>query len=99
MSPSGRNLLCSFRNTNTLSISRATAQQKSIQSCNMSTLAAFRVPNITNEPNKHYAKGSPDRQALADAIKALQQKAPLEVPLVVSGKFVKTDSVSTQNNP
>lgn len=65
----------------------------------MASLAAFRIPNITNEPNKHYAKGSPDRQALADAVKNLQQRAPLEVPLAVSGKFIKTNSVSTQNNP
>ena len=63
------------------------------------SLAAFKVPNITNEPNKHYEKGSPSRQALADAVKALQEKGPLEVPLAISGKSVKTDSISTQNNP
>lgn len=65
----------------------------------MSTLATFKIPTISNEPNKHYAKGSPDRQALEDAIKTLQQKAPLEIPLAISGKFVKTDSISAQNNP
>lgn len=65
----------------------------------MSTMAAFKVPNITNEPNKHYEKGSPDRQGLENALKALQQKTPLEIPLAISGKFVKTESISAQNNP
>lgn len=65
----------------------------------MSTLAAFRIPNINNEPNKHYVKGSADRQALQAALEALQSKVPLTVPLVVSGKHIKTQSVSTQNNP
>ena len=65
----------------------------------MSGLAAFKVPNITNEPNKHYDQGSPDREALEKAVKALQDRAPLDVPLSISGKTVQTDSKSTQNNP
>ncbi|KAI9876550.1 MAG: 1-pyrroline-5-carboxylate dehydrogenase, partial [Watsoniomyces obsoletus] len=65
----------------------------------MSTLAAFKVPNITNEPNKHYGKGSPDREGLAAAISALQNNAPIEVPVVINGKSIKTSSVQTQKNP
>lgn len=65
----------------------------------MSTLAAFKIPTISNEPNKHYTKGSADRQALEDAIKTLQKNGPLDIPLAISGKSVKTDSISTQNNP
>merc|ERR1711939_1155667 len=65
----------------------------------MSTLAAFRLPNITNEPNKHYAQSSPDREGLTSALEALKSKIPLEVSLVVSGKSVKTSSILTQNNP
>ncbi|KAK5054724.1 hypothetical protein LTR84_001616 [Exophiala bonariae] len=65
----------------------------------MSTLAAFKIPTITNEPNKHYAKGSPDREGLAAALEALQKRAPIEIPLVVSGKSIKTSSILTQNNP
>lgn len=63
------------------------------------TLATFKIPNIANEPNKHYGKGSPDREGLAAAVATLQAKLPLEVPLVISGKAVKTSSVLTQNNP
>ncbi|KAI1630254.1 mitochondrial delta-1-pyrroline-5-carboxylate dehydrogenase [Exophiala viscosa] len=65
----------------------------------MSTLAAFKLPNISNEPNKHYAKGSPDREELAAALETLKQKAPLDIPIVVTGKPIKTSTVLTQNVP
>ncbi|KAF7513377.1 hypothetical protein GJ744_009798 [Endocarpon pusillum] len=65
----------------------------------MSTIAAFKLPNIQNEPNKHYAKGSADRDGLTAAIEAFKKKAPLEIPLVVGGKSVTTSNVLTQNNP
>ena len=65
----------------------------------MSQIASFKIPNITNEPNKYYAKGSLDRDALAAAVSVLHKKSPLEIPLVVSGKAIKTASISTQTNP
>ncbi|EXJ58908.1 delta-1-pyrroline-5-carboxylate dehydrogenase, mitochondrial [Cladophialophora yegresii CBS 114405] len=65
----------------------------------MSTLAAFRLPNITNEPNQHYEKGGKSREGLEAAVRALQEKAPLDIPIVVSGKAVQTSSVLTQSNP
>jgi 1-pyrroline-5-carboxylate dehydrogenase len=37
---------------------------------------------------KHFAKGSAERQQLADAVAALKQKSPIEVPLVVGGQHV-----------
>jgi hypothetical protein len=57
-------------------------------SLNMSNLANFKVPSVSNEPNKHYAKGSMDRDGLASAISAFATKAPLEIPLVIGGKSV-----------
>ena len=65
----------------------------------MSTIAAFRLPNISNEPNQHYEKSGRSREGLAAAVSALQKKIPLEVPLVVTGKSVKTSSILTQNSP
>jgi len=65
----------------------------------LANLAAFRVPEIKNEPNKHYQKGSPDRDALATALRDLQKNAPMHVPIVISGKNKKTDNISTQHNP
>ncbi|WEW55833.1 1-pyrroline-5-carboxylate dehydrogenase [Emydomyces testavorans] len=65
----------------------------------MATLAAFRPPVIQNEPNKHYAQGSPDREKLQSALKAFKSKAPLQVPLMIGGKAVTTSSVEAQHNP
>jgi 1-pyrroline-5-carboxylate dehydrogenase len=65
----------------------------------MSTLAAFKIPDIKNEPNQHYEKGSSSREGLAAAVAALQKRLPLEVPVVVSGKEIKTNNVLAQKNP
>ena len=40
------------------------------------------------ELQKHYAKGSLDREKLETAVRVLKAKSPLEVPLVVGGKEV-----------
>jgi hypothetical protein len=37
---------------------------------------------------KHYEKGSPDRQTLADAVAAFKKQSPIQVPIVVGGKQV-----------
>ncbi|KAI9759091.1 MAG: 1-pyrroline-5-carboxylate dehydrogenase [Chaenotheca gracillima] len=65
----------------------------------MATMASFIVPTINNEPNKHYAKGSPDRAKLGAALEALKKKAPLEVPLVVGGQEIKSSTILSQPNP
>ncbi|EME50105.1 hypothetical protein DOTSEDRAFT_68842 [Dothistroma septosporum NZE10] len=65
----------------------------------LATLASFKIPTVNNEPNRHYEKGSADRQRLADAMKSLKSKAPLEVPIVVGGKELKTSNISGQPMP
>ncbi|GIK07048.1 1-pyrroline-5-carboxylate dehydrogenase [Aspergillus viridinutans] len=65
----------------------------------MGTYATFKVPRIDNEPNKHYAPGSPDRKALEDALVKTKQSAPLNVPLVIAGKEIKSSQTFTQPNP
>ncbi|TVY90712.1 Delta-1-pyrroline-5-carboxylate dehydrogenase, mitochondrial [Lachnellula willkommii] len=65
----------------------------------MSTIASFQIPKVSNEPNHHYTKGSTQREGLTAALDRLQQKVPLEVPVVVGGKQIKTSSISTQQNP
>ncbi|KAK5134994.1 hypothetical protein LTR08_005946 [Meristemomyces frigidus] len=62
-------------------------------------MANFRVPDIKNEPNKHYEKGSVDRAKLTAAVKALRQRSPIDVPIVVAGKEIKTSNVSRQPYP
>ncbi|KAL4896123.1 Aldehyde/histidinol dehydrogenase [Aspergillus ambiguus] len=63
----------------------------------MGTYATFKVPRIDNEPNKHYAPGSPDRKALEDAL--ARRQAPLNVPLVIAGQEIKSSQSLTQANP
>ncbi|RFU36018.1 hypothetical protein B7463_g319, partial [Scytalidium lignicola] len=65
----------------------------------LSTLAAFKVPKISNEPNHHYAKGSAQRQGLTAAVDGLQKKIPVEVPIVVGGKEITTSTIAKQYNP
>ncbi|KAH6845247.1 Aldehyde/histidinol dehydrogenase [Chaetomium sp. MPI-CAGE-AT-0009] len=65
----------------------------------MSTIAAFKIPKVANEPNQHYAKNSPQRAGLTSAIESLQKKGTLEVPLVVGGKEIRTSSTGRQANP
>ncbi|OAQ72806.1 delta-1-pyrroline-5-carboxylate dehydrogenase, mitochondrial precursor [Pochonia chlamydosporia 170] len=72
---------------------------KTSQRMSMGTLATFKTPKVANEPNHHYAKGSAQRQGLTAAIESFQKKVPIEVPVVVGGKEIKTSAVSHQLNP
>ncbi|SLM41303.1 delta-1-pyrroline-5-carboxylate mitochondrial [Lasallia pustulata] len=65
----------------------------------MATIATYKVPKVENESNKHYAKGSPERQQLEAAIEALQKSAPLKVPAVIGGKKIESESIQVQSNP
>lgn len=49
---------------------------------------ALSLPALTLSLQKHYAKGSPDREDLAAAIEALKSRLPLQVPVVVGGKHI-----------
>ncbi|GAB0134374.1 hypothetical protein EsDP_00002751 [Epichloe bromicola] len=69
------------------------------QRMSMGTLATFKTPKVANEPNHHYAKGSAQRQGLTAAIESYQKRAPIEVPVVVGGKEIKTSALSHQLNP
>ncbi|KAI0758081.1 delta-1-pyrroline-5-carboxylate dehydrogenase [Fomes fomentarius] len=66
---------------------------------NTPQLAAFKVPATDNEPMRSYAPGSPERNALVEAINQLQQELPVEVPCVVNGKPVKTGKLAKQPIP
>ncbi|KIE02042.1 delta 1-pyrroline-5-carboxylate dehydrogenase, partial [Metarhizium majus ARSEF 297] len=72
---------------------------KPSQRMSMGTLATFKTPKVANEPNHHYAKGSAQRQGLTAAIESFQKKLPIEIPVVVGGREVKTSAVSHQLNP
>ncbi|KAJ5646867.1 hypothetical protein N7490_003239 [Penicillium lividum] len=71
----------------------------SSSSRSLGTYATFKVPQINNEPNKHYTPGSPDRKALEEALASVNKKAPFNIPLVVAGKEIKSSQTFTQSNP
>ncbi|KAG8983232.1 1-pyrroline-5-carboxylate dehydrogenase, partial [Tulasnella sp. 427] len=62
-------------------------------------LATFRVPDIDNEPLRHYAVGTAERAGLQAAITQMKKELPFEVPIVVNGKPVKTGKTAKQPIP
>ena len=54
-------------------------------------MTSFRVPTPTNEPVLNFAPGSPERAKLEDALKLLKSQQ-IEIPMVIGGSEVKTDT-------
>ncbi|GAA5873962.1 hypothetical protein JCM3774_004052 [Rhodotorula dairenensis] len=52
------------------------------------TNAHYKLPVVRNEPNAHYAPGSPERKQLQAALEEMQAAAPFQVPAFVGGKEV-----------
>ncbi|KAI1763618.1 delta-1-pyrroline-5-carboxylate dehydrogenase 1 [Hypoxylon sp. FL1150] len=71
----------------------------STTSARSTSLAAFKIPKVANEPNHHYTKGSPQREGLLSAVAAQQEKGTLDIPLIIGGKEVKSAQKSAQYNP
>ncbi|KAF2862706.1 delta-1-pyrroline-5-carboxylate dehydrogenase 1 [Piedraia hortae CBS 480.64] len=65
----------------------------------MATVGSFRIPDIKNEPNQHYAKGTTEREKLTAAMKALRSRAPLQVPIVVAGRERTCEKANSQPFP
>ncbi|KAK8120712.1 aldehyde dehydrogenase [Apiospora kogelbergensis] len=62
-------------------------------------LASFQTPKVFNEPNHHYAKGSSQRDGLTASYESMKKNLPLQVPLVIGGKEIKSSQTATQKNP
>lgn len=58
----------------------------------------FNVPVAVNEPVKSYAPGSPEREAVLNAYKAMIN-SNVEVPLYINGKDIKTGNTRTMSPP
>ncbi|TVY46201.1 Delta-1-pyrroline-5-carboxylate dehydrogenase, mitochondrial [Lachnellula occidentalis] len=72
----------------------------------MSTIASFKIPKVSNEPNERLIFSStiiprdpPNAKVLPPPLTDSNKKVPLEVPVVIGGKEIKTSSISTQQNP
>ncbi|RYP70401.1 hypothetical protein DL771_005522 [Monosporascus sp. 5C6A] len=77
----------------------AGARSLSTTSSRLTTLASFKTPKVFNEPNQHYAKGSPQREGLYSALEAMKQRGPVDIPIVVGGKEMHTEKKGRQHNP
>ncbi|KIO31073.1 hypothetical protein M407DRAFT_68444 [Tulasnella calospora MUT 4182] len=62
-------------------------------------LAAFKVPDIDNEPLRQYAPATAERAGLQAAIAQMKKELPYEVPIVINGKHVKTGKTAKQPIP
>ena len=51
----------------------------------------YTIPEVKNEPIKSYAPGSPERKELKNKLAELRA-VELEIPMVIGGKSVKTDT-------
>jgi 1-pyrroline-5-carboxylate dehydrogenase len=65
-------------------------------------LAAFagvrRIPTPINDPNRSYAPGSPERAELKARLKAMASER-IDIPLVISGREVRTGKTATSVMP
>ena len=51
----------------------------------------YKVPQAKNEPVRSYAKNSPERIALLQAIKELKSQS-IDVPMIIGGKEIRTEN-------
>lgn len=63
------------------------------------SLAAFKVPEIDNEPMRSYGPGSADREGLQAAVKKMEASLPFEIPAIINGKEVKSGNLESQPMP
>lgn len=61
--------------------------------------ALFKVPVAVNEPVRAYAPGSSDHKNLIDKYKEMYNQAPIDVPMYIGGKEVRTDNKMPMSPP
>ncbi|THX59917.1 delta-1-pyrroline-5-carboxylate dehydrogenase 1 [Aureobasidium pullulans] len=66
---------------------------------NARTIATFKVPAVNNEPNPTYSRGTVDREKLAAALKSFRQQGPVDVPVVIAGKTISSQTKLSQSDP
>jgi 1-pyrroline-5-carboxylate dehydrogenase len=61
--------------------------------------AIFNVPVAKNEPVKAYAPGSAERESLLAKYHSMYQQAPIDIPLYIGGKEVRTENKKPLTSP
>lgn len=72
-----------------LSLSRASLSRNTVP---RAFLSMYKKPFFDNESPKTYAKDSPERIELTDAITSLKARLPVDVPLIINGQTVTSSS-------
>ncbi|KAL4898045.1 Aldehyde/histidinol dehydrogenase [Aspergillus ambiguus] len=62
-------------------------------------LSLWQPPKFVNEQPLDYAKGSPERARLTQALEKLKSELPVKVPLQIGGSTVATHGTRKQENP
>lgn len=58
----------------------------------------YKLPNITNEPIKSYAPGSPERKALQEKIAGIRNTV-VDLPMIIDGQEIRTDHLKDIRPP
>jgi 1-pyrroline-5-carboxylate dehydrogenase len=61
--------------------------------------AIYKVPNAINEPVRNYAPGSAEREELLAKYKQMYDQTPLDVPMYIGGKEVRTEDKKKVSPP
>jgi len=61
--------------------------------------ALFKVPTAVNEPVKSYAPGSPEHTSLISKYKEMYNQDPIDVPMHIGGKEVRTNDKRPMSPP
>lgn len=61
--------------------------------------AHFEVPIAVNEPINSYEPGSPEKESLIAKYKEMYNQAPIDVPMYIGGKEVRTDNKKPMSPP
>lgn len=61
--------------------------------------AHFEVPIAVNEPINSYEPGSPEKESLIAKYKEMYGQNPIDVPMYIGGKEVRTDQKKTMSPP
>lgn len=60
--------------------------------------SVYRLPQISNEPIKSYAPGTPERKALKEKLLELKNKVA-DIPMIIGGKEVRTNQLKEIRPP
>jgi len=61
--------------------------------------ALYKVPTAVNEPVRNYAPGSAEREELISKYKEMYNQDPIDVPMYIGGKEVRTNNKKAMSPP